>query len=179
MKSFNMFINEIYEVITKKHTLFEFMLNLTFVLILVVIGVVFYWDTINRSVVKTSRCKIILNNDDITYNLQFFNKDNVKLYNLSYDNTSEHNVKIDCSCPKGDMPNKFTIPFYNDETKKITNNIQKHCFCDNNYTENSTKYQMDGDAFLVDYYKDIYKTYGGANDFTGVDQYNTNLIFPN
>lgn len=179
MKSFNMFINEIYEVITKKHTLFEFMLNLTFVLILVVIGVIFYWDSINRSVVKTSRCKVILNNDDVTYNLQFYNNNNVKLYNLSYDNTTDHNVKIDCSCPQGTVANKFIIPYYNDETKKISNNLQKNCFCENDYAGNSMEYQMDGDAFLVDYYKDIYKTYGGLNNFAGVEKYSANLIFPN
>jgi len=178
MKTFNMFINDIYEVITKKHTIFEFLLNLTFVLILVVIGVIFYWDTINRSIVKTSRCKITLNNNDLNYNLQFYNTDNIKLYNLSYDNTPQHNVKIDCACPKGDVANTFTIPYYNDETKKISNKVLKHCFCDNSYNQDSDKYLIDGDAFLVDYYKDIYKTYGGLDNFARVDNYNSPLIFP-
>ena len=184
MNNFNIFMNDIYGVISQKHTLFEFILNLSFVLILVIIGTVFYWDTINRNIIKTTRCKIIVPNEDNNYNLQFFNKEKtVKLYNLSYDNSSKHNVKIDCSCPSGNVANKFSIPYYDKETEKLNNKTYKHCFCDNLYSGNENtpdNFNMEGDAFLVDYYKKIYTTYGTlADDFKSAGDYSTSLIFPN
>ena len=184
MNSFNIFMNDIYEVISQKHTLFEFILNLSFVLILVIIGVVFYWDTINRTIIKSARCKITVPNEDNNYNLQFFdNTGLVKLYSLSYDNTPKHNIKTDCSCPIGDVANKFSIPYYDKETEKLNNKTYKHCFCDKAYADNqhpASEFKMDGDAFLVDYYKNIYSTYGTiADDFKSAGEYQTSLLFPN
>ena len=44
-------IDDIFIIISKKQTLFEFLLNLSFVLIIFAIIVIFYWDSINRSII--------------------------------------------------------------------------------------------------------------------------------
>jgi len=158
-------IDDIFIIISKKQTLFEFLLNLSFVLIIFAIIIIFYWDSINRSIIHNSRCKVSIDNTDSTYNLDVFNKDNNKLFNISYDNTNEHNVKIECSCPEGETINKFPIPYYNNKDNKVEQ-LSKYCYCDKNYnytTESLNDFKLDGDGFMVDYYGDLFKSYSSGN----------------
>jgi len=166
--------DDIYFIIAKKQTFFEFILNLTFVLIIFIIIVILYWDSINRSIISNGRCKININDSDITYNLNIFSKtnspdtNNTNLINISYDNTEEHNHKIDCACPYGNIPNDFNIPMWNNVEQKVYN-ARKVCFCDKNYqspitnsitnTINKDKLKLDGDAFLIDYYNGLLDSY--------------------
>lgn len=165
-------IDDIFSIISKKQTLFEFLLNLSFVLIIFVIIMIFYWDSINRSIINNNRCKVSIDNSDLTYNLKVSNTsiDNANIFNISYDNTKDKNIKIDCSCPVGETLNKFEFPYYNNENKKIDNRT-KYCYCakDYQYTNNAnlTNLDLDGDAFLVDYYKGLFKHYaGGSSNYT-------------
>lgn len=162
--------DDIFIIITKKQSLFEFFLNLTFVLIIFIIIVLLYWDSINRSIINNGRCKININNTDVNYNLEFYNKPqgNTNIFNISYDGTPKHNLKVDCACPIGETPNKFQVPIYDYESKKI-NKIDKFCYCDAKYdgetvndnigSINMNNVSMDGDAFLMDYYTGFYNNY--------------------
>lgn len=152
-------IDDIFNIITKKQTIFEIILNLSFILIIFIITGIFYWDSINRSIINNSRCKVSMNNSDLTYNVSFM-KDNTNIYNISYDNTSDKNIKIDCTCPIGETINTFDISYYNQKDQKLEQ-INKYCYCDKTYSydmDGKKKLQMEGDAFLVDYYKTLYNS---------------------
>ncbi len=174
MFSLKLIIDDIFNIISKKQSLYEFLLNLSFVLIIFAIAVIFYWDSINRSIINTNRCKINIDNDDLTYNLKVYNpdKDNANIFNISYDNSADKNVKIDCSCPIGDTINKFSIPYYNNRDNKVEQ-LHKYCNCSKDYQyDNLNSLKTEGDAFLVDYYDTIF------NRYTSGYQFNEPLIFP-
>lgn len=149
-------IDDIFNIITKKQTVFEIVLNLSFILIIFIIIGIFYWDSINRSIINNSRCKVSINNSDLTYNVNFL-KNKTNIYNISYDNTPEKNIKIDCTCPIGDTINQFDISYYNKKDDKLEQTT-KYCYCDTSYSSDYNKQTLDmeGDAFLVDYYKTLY-----------------------
>jgi len=155
--------NDIYNVMMKKQTIFEIILHLSFILIIFILIIIFYWDTINRKIIKTSRCKISLDNSDNLYNLRIFDKTtNSSIININYDNTKQHNYKIDCVCPTGNELNIIkNIPVYNNQEKKVEM-IEKNCYCDQNYYNNiyddsiggldNDNIILDGDSFLVNFY---------------------------
>ncbi len=172
--NFKIIIDDIFNIISKKQSFFEFLLNLSFVLIIFAIVVVIYWDSINRSIINTNRCKINIDNDDLTYNIKVYNpdKENANIFDISYDNSVDKNIKIDCSCPAGDTINKFNIPYYNNKDRKVQQ-LEKYCYCSQNYQyDNLTSLKTEGDAFLVDYYDNIF------NRYTNGYQFNEPLIFP-
>lgn len=158
--------DDIYMVMMKKQTLFEIMLHLSFILIVFMLIVIFYWDSIKRNIIKTSRCKITLDNSDNMYNVRIFDKTtNSSIININYDNTKQHNYKIDCVCPTGNEINTIkNIPVYNYLDKKIEK-VDKNCYCDQNYYNNiyndtingldSENILLDGDNFLVNYYQGL------------------------
>lgn len=173
MINLKILFNDFYNILNEKQTLFEILLNLTFVLILLIIAIIFYWDNINRKIINTSRCKIIMNNEDNIFNLDIYDKsENKKIINVSYDNTKKHNVKINCACPVGTTQNKFQVPYYNYEDQKLETDLYKYCQCDAQYESPSNDYSYEGDAFLKDYYTDIY------TDIASADNRNKRLIFP-
>jgi len=162
-------INIFYDIINKKQTFFEIILNLSFILIILIIATIFYWDSINRTIINTSRCKIMINNDDSEYNLYVYDKDQQnKLYKISYDNNKNHNIKIDCACPTGDIANNINIPYYDFKDQKVYNDLNKQCLCDKNYDSsyNTKDYKYEGDAFLIDFYKDMYNTLNTHSTYT-------------
>jgi len=165
MFNYKIFIDDIYNVISQKHTFFELLLNITFVLIIFLLIFIFYWDSINRSIIKKNRCKIHINNEDKTYNIKVISKDeNKKLVNISYDSTKDHNTKIDCLCPAGNVVNNFGNIQYYDYNQNTLKKMEKICKCDNDYTSDDFNYI--GDQFLVDFYNTKNKD-------------NTRLQFPN
>jgi hypothetical protein len=184
--------DDIYNVLTQKHTLFEFLLNLSFILIIFIIIIVFYWDSINRNIIKTGRCRVTLDNTDSMFNMSVYDKNNnTQLLNISYDNTENHKYDISCTCPKGDYVNKFeNIPIYNvkDDTFE---GVTKYCYCDdekyaeNIYDNDLTKFKyndiiLDGDSFLVNYYNTYYETLykNPAENNKNKNLFNTRLEFP-
>jgi hypothetical protein len=174
MINLKLLISNFYNILNTKQTFFEILLNLTFVLILLIIAVIFYWDNINRKIINTSRCKIVMNNDDNIFNLDIYNSESTKkLLKISYDNTKKHNVKIDCACPVGNTVNNFRVPYYNYEDQKLEKDLYKYCKCDADYSANirDGNYKYDGDAFLQDYYKQVF------TDLDNVDK-DKRLIFP-
>ena len=79
--------------------------------------------------------------------------DQTKLYKIKYDNTTNHNVSVDCACPPGNVPNTFKIRAYNGETNSIES-FNKYCACDKYYNTNDPKkIYYNGDDFLTDFYK--------------------------
>lgn len=167
MISFKKIIDDIFIIISKKQTLFEFLLNFSFVLIIFAIATLLYWDNINRSIITNNRCKISIDNEDLTYNLKVYNpnKENANIFDISYDNTNEKNIKIDCSCPVGETVNKFEIPYYDKKDEKIRQ-VEKYCYCNRDYGYNQidlTNLSLDGDAFLIDYYDKLYDNYSYGN----------------
>jgi hypothetical protein len=188
MFNFGILINKFYDIFNKQQTIFEIILNLSFILILFLIAFIFYWDSINRSVLNTSRCKAIIKNDDSNYTAYFYsdvNTKNNKLFSISYDNTRSHNVKISCEgvCNKastdaGAIQNNIEIPFYDYKDQKIDKSYTKRCYCDKNYIENNIGYSwhrdlgIDGDEFLADYYKNFY------NEGSELTTYDKKLYFP-
>lgn len=188
MFNFGILINKFYDIFNKQQTIFEIILNLSFVLILFIIAFIFYWDSINRSVINTSRCKAIIKNDDSTYTVNFYSDRETKkdkLYSISYDNTRNHNVKITCegSCGKSSsegVKNNINVPYFDYKEQKIDGSYTKICYCDKDHKldgiDNYGSHQllgMDGDEFLADYYKTFYKNIPG-NPTT----YSDKLYFP-
>ena len=143
-------INSFYDILTKKISGVELLLNISFILIIGVIIYIFYWHSINRKISKLNRCRIALKSDGGIYNLYGL-YDNTKLYRIRYDNSTSHNVSVDCSCPRGTIPNKFRLPIYNAETGK-TEMLDKYCICDKSYDTDKSKINYKGDGFLTNYH---------------------------
>ena len=145
-------ISSVYNVLTKGFTSFEFLLNTSFILILFLIIYIFYWHYINRSIAKINRCKINLNSDAGLYNMYVL-YDQTKIYRIKYDNTTNHNVSIDCSCPPGNVPNTFKVKAYDSQTDSVQT-VNKYCTCDKFYNaDNTNKIYYSGDDFLTDFHK--------------------------
>lgn len=190
MFNFGILINKFYDIFNKQQTIFEIILNLSFVLILFIIAFIFYWDSINRSVINTSRCKAIIKNDDSTYTVNFYKDKETKkekLFSVSYDNTRNHNVKINCeglcgklSSESGVVKNNINIPYFDYKEQKIDGSYTKICYCDKDHdlegTTNHNNHRnlgMDGDQFLADYYKTFYTNMDG-----NPTSYSYKLYFP-
>lgn len=176
MFNFGILINKFYDIFNKQQTIFEVVLNLSFVLILFMIAFIFYWDSINRSVINTSRCKAIINNDDSEYKVNFYDdaSKSKKIFSISYDNSKKHNAKISCEgiCNKSSDDSSaektlINVPYFDYNQQVIDDSITKICYCTKTSTiankYNSQTYDkhpgltIDGDEFIADYYKDFYK----------------------
>jgi len=172
--------DDIYIIIAKKQTFFEFLLNLSFILIIVIILVILYWDNINRNIINKGRCKLMINESDVTFNIDIKQKENkTNLLSISYDNSDEHNFKVDCACPSGNTPNQFNIPVWNNNEKKVEK-FEKICYCDTDYNSSikdkalgvvdSSRVYVEGDAFLEDYYSGLLESYSsGKNNYHSIN----------
>ena len=192
MIKIKLLFDDIYNILIQKQTLFEFILNLSFILIIFIIIVVLYWDSINRKIIKTGRCRITLDNSDSMYNVSIYDKkDNTSVLNISYDNTPNHTYDVKCTCPTGEYVNKFEdIPIYNPIGDKFEG-ITKYCYCDSEkYAENiydnivhKFKYNdiiLDGDTFLVNYYNTYYDILHRNPEVNNIEKsiYGTPILFP-
>ena len=168
-------INSFSDILTRGFSTYELLLNISFILIIGLIIFIFYWHNINRQIAKLNRCKINLNSEGSgsIYNLYTF-YDQTKLYKIRYDNTTKHNVSIDCTCPSGNIPNKFEVPVYNIEKQELQK-FNKYCVCDKSYdlTEKN-KIHVNGDGFLTAYYQNYDYNLGVMKNSSRNDQ----LIFP-
>ena len=174
-KMYEPIINSFSDIITRGFSIYELLLNISFILIIGLIIFIFYWHNINRQIAKLNRCKINLNSEGSgsIYNLYTY-YDQTKLYKLRYDNTTKHNVSVDCVCPTGNIPNKFEVPVYNMENEKLQK-YNKYCVCDKSYdlTEKN-KIRVDGDEFLSSYYRNYDYSIGAMKNNHNFDK----LIFP-
>lgn len=145
-------------IFNKNFSLFEVLLNLSFILIICVIIYIVYWTLLNRKIANINRCKINLNSIGNYYNISSL-YNNKKMYSINYETGDKHNVSVNCSCPSGTIANTFKIPLYNHNTEKMQI-IDKYCLCDDFYTlnskDNKNKITYSGDEFLTNYYKDNY-----------------------
>lgn len=158
MKTFidGMFKN-INNVIIHKYSTYEFMLNLLFILILGFIFYTLYYNSINTTAYKKSKCKNdrINNNEDDFYYVYAKNNDNNKLFNIKY-NMKDKKCKLECACDKGNVLNNFKgIVVYEKNSKGIierkTRNLE-NCACDKDYIEdyNNKDFTYSGESFILD-----------------------------
>ncbi len=113
----------------------ELFINLLFIILVIIISMIIYWDTINNSVAKHSRCKRqmdIYNKTKGMYVINALDKSRDPLYTISYD-INQNNTNVECSCKTG----KYINYFNNIPVKNLRNNrdekIDKICSCDKYY----------------------------------------------
>jgi hypothetical protein len=73
-------LDEIYDIFTSPYYIGEFLLNLFFVILVIIITVIIYWDSINNMVSSKSRCKRQLN--IIDNNTSISNYKNTLVYKI-------------------------------------------------------------------------------------------------
>ena len=153
-------LNRFNNIFNKDFSLFEILLNSSFILIISVIIYIVYWNLLNRKIANLNRCKINLNSVGNYYNI-YSHYNNKKIYSVNYQTGDKHNVTVNCSCPTGNIANTFKIPLYNHNSGEMEV-IDKYCLCDDNYNFNSTdakkNIRYSGDDFLTDYYLSNYDT---------------------
>ena len=168
-------LNTINNIFNKNFSLFEILLNVSFILIISVIIYIVYWNLLNRKIANINRCKINLSSVGNFYNISS-HYNNKKMYSINYETGDSHNVSVNCSCPSGNIANNFKIPVYNLNTNEMQI-IDKYCFCDDFYNLNSgdgnKNIRYSGDEFLTNYYSNNYDT-----EFATLRNPNNNIIFP-
>jgi hypothetical protein len=155
------FLDEIYEVFTSTYYFGEFLLNLFFILLIIIISIILYWDNINTKVSKNSRCKKqleIIDKSKGVYSVDAKDKNNNLLFQINYVLGAKRN-SVECKCKEGDVVNTFRqIPIRdlqsvseNEESKNKV--IDKKCLCDRYYDTGitSTDIIYEGDPGLIRY----------------------------
>ena len=148
-------LDEIYDIFTSPYYIGEFLLNLFFVILVIIITVIIYWDTINNMVSSKSRCKRqlnIINNTNGEYLINARDKNNNKLFNISY-NISAKSTNVECDCNEGDVVNTFeNINVRNLRTNTDTT-INKTCSCDKYYDTGAGGLEIlyDGEPGIIRY----------------------------
>lgn len=126
-------IYKIIDAFNSHYTVGEILLNLLFIIILITLSVILYWDNINTKVNKISRCKRQI---EISNKNQFIihatDKSNNNLFEIEYD-TNQYNTNVECKC----KPGKYINNFENIPVKDLKQNkdvkINKVCSCDKYY----------------------------------------------
>lgn len=130
-----MFLYRILDVFKQEFHPGEIFLNVLFIILVIIISMIIYWDTINTKVSQTSRCKRqldIYKKNKGLYTLQATDKFKEPLYTITYD-TNQYNTDVECSCKPGKYINHFeNIPVKNMKTNKDVK-VDKTCTCDKYY----------------------------------------------
>ena len=128
-------LDEIYDVFTYKYEYGEFLINIFFIILVIIITLILYWDNINNMVSSNSRCKrqlTILNNNTGSYVINALDYKNNQLFDITYDMSSK-DTSITCKCNPGNVINTF----HNIPVRDIRNNgditPDKKCSCDKYY----------------------------------------------
>lgn len=119
----------------QSYTFYEFILNIVFISIILVISMIFYWDSINTKVSTMSRCKRqldVYNKHNGEYILNANNTSGQPLYSVTY-NTNQKHTNVECKCNSGDNINYFNDITVRDLRKNIDTKIDKVCSCDQYY----------------------------------------------
>ena len=80
--------NNILDLLTKNWNIYEIALNILFVSLLVVISNLIYWDSINKKIKETSRCrrqKELYNKTAGIFSVNIKNKNNENMFKVEYD----------------------------------------------------------------------------------------------
>lgn len=129
------FMDEIYEIFTSKYYIGEFLINFFFILFIIIITIILYWDNINTRVSINSRCKKQLDVIDKAkgiYRIDAKDKNDNALFNIKYILGAKRN-SVECECKDGDVVNTFRdIPIRDLQNNKDTN-VTKTCMCDRYY----------------------------------------------
>jgi len=176
------FINDIYVILTSNITVTEIMLNLTFILILLIISYIFYWDILNKQIIKNSKCKNnldFINGEKKYYYVTAKDENNVPLYSVKY-NMVTKKASIDCKCPTGEQTNSFNkIKVYDKSATEGQKSLVKsiECKCDKSYpikdvTNTDPNIYYSGNQFLINYMEQ-------SNTITGSNNYFTDSNIPN
>lgn len=143
------------KIITYDYSIYELILNVSFIIIIFVILYIVYYYYINNKAFQNSTCKSTINinnNDDYYYLFVKDNNDN-DLYNIKY-NMKNKKPTIECACKPGNVINNFTnIKLYDKNNSHCHNNIDNKyaCNCDNDYSSDNPDLLYSGDPFLVNY----------------------------
>jgi len=87
---------------------------------------------VRKAVIKDSYCYNNKNNPITNTSVQVQNLDGVQLYSVTYDLPNK-DVAINCTCPTGDVVNKFeNIKIYNYQTHSA-DSASKYCNCNSQY----------------------------------------------
>jgi|TARA_Y100000389_G_scaffold71771_1_gene68460 hypothetical protein len=142
--------------IFKGWSIYELILNILFILLLLIISSIIYWDTINSKIKKNSRCR---RNKDLfdklngIFTLNILTKNGDKLFNIDYDFINKKN-DITCNCKKGNYGNTFkNIEYRNLKNSKNEETILD-CKCDKIYNYDRENVIYNGEPGLIRYHYD-------------------------
>ena len=147
-----------FEKITSGWTSYEIILNILFILLLLLIGFIIYWDLINRKALKTSRCKKqkdLYDKNNGVYKVNVKTKGGDKLFNIQYDfKNKKHYLNCDGVCIGGEEDQTFSyIPIRNLESEK-DEKVPLSCSCDKKYNYNNYESVIEGEPGIIRYMKD-------------------------
>lgn len=140
---------------SESFTTSEVLLNILFIALIIIFSLIIYWDTINRQVAKTSRCKRqidIYNKNKGIYIINATDKSKNPLYKVVYD-TNQNNTDVKCDCKEGSLVNYFNgIPVKDTKANRDVK-IDKVCSCDKYYNVGLTNdnVQYDGEPGILRY----------------------------
>lgn len=133
--SSNIFIYKLIDALNTKYTYSEISLNLIFLVIIITLFVILYWDSINQKVNKLSRCKRqmnIYNNSDSEFVIEASTKSKERLFDITYD-INQYNTNVECKCESGNFVNEFNNINVRDMKKNKNVKVNKICSCDKYY----------------------------------------------
>jgi len=154
-KAFRIFAYKLFSVFDKRYDVSEIILNLLFIILIIIISYIIYWDTINRKVSAVSRCKRqldVYNKNNSQYIIRANDKNKNNLFNITYD-VKQNNTEIKCNCINGNFVNNFNdIPVKDLKTNKDLK-VNKTCSCEKYYNVglNGEDIVYDGDPSILRY----------------------------
>lgn len=143
-------------------SMYEIILNILFIILLIIISVLIYWDTINRNIINKSRCLKFndLLNEGV-FKLLVKNNKGVNLFEIEYDFKKQETRLGKFFLPKGTVVNNINIidfPYWDFvENTAILTDIIKTLKFDKNYFENlnddfsTNKFIFDGEPKLKNF----------------------------
>jgi len=147
--------NNFFNILTSGWNIYEILLNMLFIILVLVISVIIYWDSINKKVENNSRCKKQKDlydklNGIFTINVK--DKSGANLFNIDYD-LNKKIESIKCSCKSGEYHNTFEkIPIRRLNTHKNEETIKPlPCKCDKFYEYNKSDSVYEGEPGLIRY----------------------------
>lgn len=146
---------QVYDAFRQGFNHYEFALNIIFILIVSILSMIFYWDSINSRVSATSRCKRqmdIYNKNKGEHIVQAKDKSNNPLYKITYD-ANQNNTNVECTCKSGKYVNYFNNIPIRDVKKNQDVKIDKICSCDQYYNVGMTSENVlyDGEPGILRY----------------------------
>lgn len=136
-------------------SMYEIILNILFIILLIIISVLIYWDTINRNIINKSRCLKFndLLNEGV-FKLIVKNQKGVKLFEIEYDFKKEETRLGKFFPPKGSVVNDLDIksfPYYNFLDNSVDlHNILKKIKLDKDYVTDINNEKFDKDNFTFE-----------------------------